>query len=319
MGLYLNPGNMAFRMVVRDDIYVDKTKLISYTNSKLDKAKRYICVSRPRRFGKSMAANMLASYYGQDCDSLGLFQPYKIAEDPSFKAHLNQYNVIFLNMQQMLSGAGNVSGFVSYIQETVIAELVERYPNLVKPGDGGLPNILEKLFRADKREKKGFVFIIDEWDCIFREVQDNVEVQKNYLDFLRDLFKDRVYVKLAYMTGILPIKKYGTHSALNIFYEYSMTNPKELAEFAGFTEQEVQGLCEQYHMDFEETKRWYDGYILKRIRHVYNPKSVVDAMLSAEFESFWVNTETYDALKIYIDMNFDWLKDAVIQMLGGVR
>ena len=110
MGLYLNPGNMAFRMVVRDDIYVDKTKLISYTNSKLDKAKRYICVSRPRRFGKSMAANMLASYYGQDCDSLGLFQPYKIAEDPSFKAHLNQYNVIFLNMQQMLSGAGNVSG-----------------------------------------------------------------------------------------------------------------------------------------------------------------------------------------------------------------
>ncbi|MCI9442534.1 MAG: AAA family ATPase [Ruminococcus sp.] len=319
MGLYLNPGNMAFRMVVRDDIYVDKTKLISYTNSKLDKAKRYICVSRPRRFGKSMAANMLASYYGQDCDSLGLFQPYKIAEDPSFKAHLNQYNVIFLNMQQMLSGAGNVSGFVSYIQETVIAELVERYPNLVKPGDGGLPNILEKLFRADKREKKGFVFIIDEWDCIFREVQDNVEVQKNYLDFLRDLFKDRVYVKLAYMTGILPIKKYGTHSALNIFYEYSMTNPKELAEFAGFTEQEVQGLCEQYHMDFEETKRWYDGYILKRIRHVYNPKSVVDAMLSAEFESFWVNTETYDALKIYIDMNFDGLKDAVIQMLGGVR
>ena len=178
MGLYLNPGNMAFRMVVRDDIYVDKTKLISYTNSKLDKAKRYICVSRPRRFGKSMAANMLASYYGQDCDSLGLFQPYKIAEDPSFKAHLNQYNVIFLNMQQMLSGAGNVSGFVSYIQETVIAELVERYPNLVKPGDGGLPNILEKLFRADKREKKGCVFIIDVWDCIFLEVQHNAEVQK---------------------------------------------------------------------------------------------------------------------------------------------
>lgn len=135
--------------------------------------------------------------------------------------------------------------------------------------------------------------------------------------FQRDLLKDRSYVKLAYMTGILPIKKYGTHSALNIFDEFSMTDPKFLAEYVGFTENEVRQLCGDYSMDFEEARKWYDGYVFGENLHIYNPKSIVDSMYNRKFRSYWTRTETYEALKVYIDMNFDGLKDAVISMLGG--
>lgn len=167
------------------------------------------------------------------------------------------------------------------------------------------------------QDKNGFIFIIDEWDCIFREEPQNMEGQKIYLDFLRDLLKGRTYVKLAYMTGILPIKKYGTHSALNIFDEFSMTEPKQLAEYVGFTEKEVKNLCSFYQMNFEEARQWYDGYLLGEDTHIYNPKSIVDAMFNQKFTSYWTRTETYEALKVYIDMNFDGLKDSVTAMIGG--
>lgn len=319
MGIYLNPENYAFKRALRSKIYVDKSELIAYVSDVIDTEQEYICVSRPRRFGKSMAANMLSAYYTRECDSKDLFDKLKIAQDESYEEHLNQYDVLFFNMQQFLSGAGHADNLVEYLQKTVLEELKEVYGEWIPKGEKQLPLALTSIFAKDVREKKGFVIIIDEWDCIFREARENKQAQKVYLDFLKDLFKDRTYVKLAYMTGILPIKKYGTHSALNIFYEYSMTDPKRLAEFVGFTEQEVKGLCNKYGMDFEETRCWYDGYSLKRINHVYNPKSIVDAMTEKEFQSYWTNTETYEALRVYIDMNFDGLKDAIISMLGGVE
>ena len=146
-----------------------------------------------------------------------------------------------------------------------------------------------------------------------------IHLQKQYLDFLRDLLKDQSYVALAYMTGILPVKKYGVHSALNMFREYSMTDQKMFEEYTGFTETEVQALCRQYDMDFEETNSWYDGYRLRTYQHIYNPKSVADVLMWKEFRSYWTGTETYEALKIYIDMNFDGLKEAVVMMLGNGR
>ena len=205
---------------------------------------------------------------------------------------------------------------MSYIQKTVLDELKLIFGEVILPQETRLPAALAAVY---SRNKRGFVIIVDEWDCVFRESRDKGDAQKQYLDFLKDLFKDRTYVKLAYMTGILPIKKYGTHSALNVFYEYSMTDPKRLAEFVGFTEDEVKELCQEYQMDFDEAKRWYDGYCFRRMEHVYNPKSIVDAMLEEAFHSYWTGTETYEALKMYIDMNFDGLKDAVIAMKEGNR
>lgn len=318
MGLYFNPGNEAFRISVNDDIYVDKSGIISFTNSRIGKRKRYLCVSRPRRFGKSMTAEMLAAYYGKDCDSRALFQGLEIAKDSTCWEHLNQYNVFALNIQQFLRGAGKPAELVPYMESQLLRELRSGYEGILDSSVKSLPVALATIFEEEEQEKRGFIFIIDEWDCLFREVPEDRQAQKVYLDFLQDLLKDRTYVRLAYMTGILPIKKYGTHSALNIFDEFSMTDPKGLAGYIGFTESEVKGLCESYDMDFEEAKRWYDGYSFKRISHIYNPKSIVDAMLEGTFQSYWINTETYEALRIYIDMNFDGLRNAIISMLGGL-
>ena len=314
MGIYLNPRADGFEQSIRSQIYVDKTEMISYVNGVLGTEQKFICVSRPRRFGKSITAKMLAAYYCRTCNSEELFQKLKVAALDSYEAHLNQYDVIFINMQKLLSQAGEASQLTSYLQGEILYDLIEAYGTYMRENEQSLVRAFETIH---SKTGKGFVFIIDEWDCLFREAPDDKEIQKKYLDFLRNLLKDQAYVKLAYMTGILPIKKYGTHSALNMFTEFSMTEPKRMAPYIGFTEEEVQTLCEAYRMDFDETKRWYDGYRLSEKLHVYNPQSVVAAMLNQEFHNYWSNTETYEALKIYIDMNFDGLKDAIVIMLSG--
>ena len=316
MGLYMNPGNDLFRKSLNSKIYVDKSMLISHMNDILDTKNCYACVSRPRRFGKSTDAEMLAAYYDISCDSSVLFKKLKIAKDSDFEKNLNKYNVIFLNMIHVISAAGGANKLSSYINLKILSELRKSYPEFVTDEETDLASALMEIYSGCKT---GFIFIIDEWDCIFREAKDNLKIQKEYLDFLRVLFKDRAYIKLVYMTGILPVKKYGTHSALNMFTEFSMTNPQQLAEFMGFTENEVKALCTEYNIDFSEMKRWYDGYRFKKIGHIYSPKSVVDAIRCDEFISYWTRTETYEALRIYFDLNLDNLKNSIIAMLGGVH
>ena len=311
MGLYLDPNPAGFVEAVQSEIYVDKSELIKYTNKVFATAQKNICISRPRRFGKSMAANMLCAYYGKNSGLRSIFEELKIYQDESFEKHFNQYHVIALNVQMFLSETHNVQRMIEKIQKSVAEELQQLYPDIVADS---LTELLARIF--DKTNER-FVFIIDEWDCIFREKRENEEGQIAYLEFLRNLLKDRSYVGLAYMTGILPIKKYGSHSALNMFTEFSMTNPRGLATYVGFTDEEVLALCEKYGMDYEEASRWYNGYTFRKEPHIYSPKSVVDAMLNEEFDSYWTQTETYDALKMYIEMNYDGLRDSVVEMLSG--
>ena len=313
MGIYLNPRNRGFWESIRSEIYVDKTGLITETNKCINTEQKFICVSRPRRFGKSMALKMLAAYYGIGCDSRELFAGLKIESDESFSKHLNRYDVIYLNMQQFLIEAS--SGKVTeYLEQEVLEELNEEYGDILKGREMGLAAALRRIYaKTDKQ----FIFLIDEWDCVMRERQESEGLQKNYLDFLRNLLKDQQYVALAYMTGILPVKKYGQHSALNMFWEYSMTDQFALEEYTGFTEDEVKALCEEYDMDFVQTSNWYDGYRLRHFRHIYNPRSVVAAMKSHVLSNYWIATETYDALKLYMDMDFDGLRSDIVQMLGG--
>ena len=319
MGIYLNPDNKGFRQAIRSEIYVDKTGMIKYTNKCLNTEQKYICVSRPRRFGKSMALKMLAAYYSRGCDSAELFQGYAIKRDKTFLEHLNQYDVIFLNMQQFLIRAKNQE-VTEYLERVVIAEIRKAYGELFPEEETILAAVLEQIYAETGKE---FVFLIDEWDCVMRERQESEELQKQYLDFLRNLLKDQSYVALAYMTGILPVKKVcnptklDLHSALNMFSEYSMTDQYALEEYTGFTEREVKELCARFNMDFVETGSWYDGYMLTEFRHVYNPKSVVEAMRRHKFSNYWTSTETYDALKPYMEMNFDGLRSDIVRMLGG--
>ena len=315
MGIYLNPGNINFRKATRSEIYVDKTELIAQTNKYINTREQFLCVSRPRRFGKSMALEMLCAYYSRGCDSRELFSRYKIAQNESFEEHLNQYDVIYLNMQQFLieAGTGNIT---EYLEQEVLREFRKIYGGLLDREGMGLAAALREIFVETDRQ---FIFLIDEWDCVMRERQEAEALQKRYLDFLRNLLKDQPYVALAYMTGILPVKKYGLHSALNMFLEYSMTDQGGFEEYTGFTDQEVKALCRRFEMDFNEVTRWYDGYILTQFPHIYNPKSVTEAQRRRSFSNYWTATETYEALKRYMDMDFDGLRTDILQMLSGGR
>ena len=313
MGIFLNPNNIDFQRAINSKIYIDKSELIKYTNNVIYTEQQYICVSRPRRFGKSMAANMLTAYYSRGCDSREMFSKYKIAKVDSFEKHLNKYNVIRLDIQKFANRTETVEDMLELLQKRVINELKREFE--IDEEESDLTYVLESIFAEYSQP---FVFIIDEWDCILRDTKNDSEAQKTYLNFLCNLFKGQSYVALAYMTGILPIKKYGKHSAINVFYEYSMTDAKPISEFTGFTENEVKFLCKKYNKPFEQMKRWYDGYCLDGIS-IYNPKSVVESILRDNFGNYWTKTETYEALKVYIQTNFDGLRDKIVKLIAGEK
>lgn len=316
MGIYFNPSNDKFEEALNSEIYVDKSELIQYTNKMMHTTQKYLCISRPRRFGKSITADMLAAYYSKGCSSTEIFSNLRIAKNSNFIKYINRYDTIFLNMQEFLSQSKNIEEMISFIQRSVLWELLEEYPDYRYFDKKNLTRTMKDIYQNSQCP---FVIIIDEWDCIFREYKEEKKVQEQYLDFLRDLLKDKSHIHLVYMTGILPIKKYGTHSALNMFDEYSMINPRQLAKYVGFTEKEVSELCQKYHMNLEEMKEWYDGYQFENTENIYNPRSVVAAMTSRKYDTYWNQTETFEALRMYIDMNFEELRDDVLSMMAGER
>ena len=318
MGRFVNPDNSAFQVALNSRIYVDKTGLIEYTNRVLDTTDAYICNSRPRRFGKSYAANMLAAYYSKGADSEKLFSELKIGKNEDFKKHLNKYDVIHIDIQWFLSNCDDVDQVVDFVANSVLGELREIYPGALPPEVSRLSDALSRI--KDKTGQK-FIVIIDEWDVLIRDAAMNNKVQDDYITFLRGMFKGiepTKYIQLVYLTGILPIKKEKTQSALNNFDEFTMLSASELAPYIGFTEDEVEKLAEAYHLDFDEVKRWYDGYLLKDYQ-VYNPRAVVSVMLRGDFKSYWSETASYDAIVPLINMNYDGLKTAIIEMISGAE
>ena len=320
MGNYLNIGNAGF-VSARKGTYVDKTGMISFINRTLGTADKLTCVSRPRRFGKSFAAKMLCAYYDKSCDSRELFDGLEISGDASFEKYLNKYNVIYLDITEFTSDAfvkREMPNVVINLERKVIDELGAAYPDVAR--QDSLPNMLYDISEATGHK---FIFIIDEWDALFRENRTDEFLQESYIRLLRGLFKnsgktDRM-IEAAYMTGILPIKKYGTQSAMTDFREYTMLAPRRLAEYVGFTEPEVRELCERFGMEFEEVRKWYDGYSFHRAKSIYNPNSVMEAVKNGELANYWTQSETYESLKIYIELDEDGLKEALVQMLGGAR
>ncbi len=313
MGIYLNPDNMDFQIAINSELYVDKSELIKRTNALIYTEQRFICVSRPRRFGKSMAGDMLAAYYSRGCDSKEMFSGFKIASDANFEKHLNKYNVIHINMLDFIDSRKSINEAIDYLSRRLIYEIKQENGDVNCFDWNDLMSVLADVFHE---KKVPFIFVIDEWDCVFREYKRNTEGQSEYLDFLRRILKGQSYIALAYMTGILPIKKYGKHSALNMFTEISMTNAAPIQEFTGFTEKEVLQLCSEYNADFNEIKRWYDGYTVDG-ESIYNPKSVVEALTRGKFRNYWTSTENYEALEEFIFRNEDGLRDTIIKLIAG--
>ena len=316
MGRFVNPDNSAFQVALNSKIYIDKTGLIEYTNSVLDTSDAYICNSRPRRFGKSYTANMLAAYYSKGCNSEEMFSGLDISRKSDFKTHLNQYDVIHIDIQWFWANCYNSNKIVSFLSDSVISELRDIYPDILPLGELSLPDSLSRI--KDKTGQK-FIIIIDEWDVLIRDEATNYYIQNEYINFLRGMFKGTEptkYIHLAYLTGILPIKKEKTQSAVNNLEEFTMLHSYELAPYIGFTENEVKMLCQKYDRDFEKVKKWYDGYLLENYE-IYNPKAVVSVMLRGKFRSYWSETGSYEVIVPLINMNYDGLKNTIIEMLSG--
>ena len=316
MGNYLNPGNSGFSGI-RNDIYVDKSGLIGLINQTIDTPRRLTCISRPRRFGKSFAAQMMCAYYDKTCDSAGLFDDLKIAQDKGYREHLNRYDVIYLDMTEAI-GEASVEEVVPYIQRNVSRELTEQYPD-VKSAEG----FAAMLANAAEAAGNKFVMIIDEWDAPIREACGRSGLQRKYLEFLRSLFKNsgmtsKIFAAV-YMTGILPVKKDGSQSAISDFLEYTMVKPRQFGPYVGFTEEEVRGLCEAHGSDFEMMKKWYDGYSFRNLDSVYNPNSVIKAIINDDFDSYWTQTSAAESLMGYISLDFDGLGRIVTELIGGVE
>ena len=317
MGLYINKGNEAFQRI-RNSEYVDKTELISAINSTLFTENCYTCVSRCRRFGKSMAAKMLAAYYDRSCDSRSLFADLKIASDPSFEKHLNKYPVIYLDMSDFVTRFKDES-IVGHIEEELKEDIHDAYPEVEYRAKDDL---MGDLIRIAQTTGQRFIFIIDEWDAICREFAPNTKPMDEYVNWLRRMFKGGLSAETfagVYMTGILPIKKYKTQSAMNNFQEYSMMKPGGMAGYFGFTKAEVKALAAKNGMDYDELEKWYDGYQIGNELSIFNPNSVMTAVREHWCESYWGRTGAVDAISSYISMNYEGLKDDVILMLAGGR
>ena len=319
MGMYLNPGNSGFKRILKD-YYVDKTGMIEIINNRINSMGNLICISRPRRFGKSYAARMLCAYYDCTCKSGEMFKNFKVSSSDDYNEHLNQYNVIYLDIAGIISKMNTngipIKNVASRIKELINQEIQLSFPDIPHYDDAS-----DAILACVADENKKFIFIIDEWDAVIREAKNDKETQKSYLELLREWFKNGNFtdeaVAAAYMTGILPIKKDGSESAVSDFDEYSVLDPGEFAPYTGFTEDEVKALCENYSMDFQKAKEWYDGYSFGECHSIYNPYSVMQAMKRKSFKSYWRKTSKAEALTTYVNMNFDDLQEKILRLIAG--
>ncbi|MDY2815402.1 MAG: AAA family ATPase [Bullifex sp.] len=314
MGIYLNPGFDNLMTDRRGDNYIDKSMLIKELNGFIRKPDPLICVSRPRRFGKTMAANMICAYYTKGCDSHEAFRGLKIADDPSFEEHINRYNVIFIDCGEMYCNKPEGWTTAQMINYCVVPEFIRAYPELEFPMECNLAMAISRVY-SDTNEK--FVIIMDEYDIVIRE-QDSADLP-SYIKLLNGLFKSNSLsnaIALAYITGILPIIRDSVQSKLNNFKEFTMVNARRLAPFIGFTREETEYLAAKNGMDMVELERWYDGYCINGIE-LYSPKSVIEAVENRKCDDYWTQTGAFDAVSNYVDLNLEGLRDDVVLMLGG--
>ena len=302
MSLYLNKNNDKFKEYKSARIFIDKSNLIKECNSLFGTSDKYMCITRPRRFGKTMALSMLNAYYSKGCDSQSLFEKLNIAKDNSYIEHLNKHNVIWIDIASLYTDIRDKNDFFKELETNLLDDLNEAFPNVLKEMDN---TISKAIIRINSKLNERFIFLIDEWDVIYREQEYNTKLCDEYTELLRNLFKSSNVsscIDLVYMTGILPIRRYSTQSTLNMFTEYDMLDSFPIESYVGFTEDEVIGLCNKYNRDFNEIKSWYNGYNLNGVS-LYNPKSVVEAVLRGKCKDYWVQTSAIESVTNY--MNYD--------------
>lgn len=319
MGIFLNRGNHGYQSLLNSEICIDKTDMLKLLNAKINTEQRCICISRPRRFGKSVTANMIVAYYDKSCNSRAMFDKRKLSAFKDWDIYLNKFDVIKIDFAEIATSAGSSEVALEYISKKLYVDLINAYADVKLNFADGVASWLHEI---NIKTGNQFVVIVDEWDSIFRDDKANQDTQIKYINLLRSLFKgdrSKDFLALAYITGIMPIKRYNSESALNNFYEYTMLYPDEFAPYIGFTVDEVKALCEKYSMDFDMALEWYDGYMLGAAQHVCGANSVAQAMLRRNYRSYWTSTAAYDSLKNNIMLNFEGLKDDIKCAIAGQR
>ncbi|MGL5149553.1 MAG: DUF5301 domain-containing protein [Clostridium sp.] len=298
------------KQAIQDSPNVDKTMIIEKLNDLIETSDRFICITKPRRFGKSSVADMLGAYYSKEVDSKDIFNKLNVSSISSYEQHLNKYNVINISLNELSDKGVTYDDYIEMIRTTLINDIEKNYPHVRKEDYFNINSML----RATKDK---FIFIFDEWDYIF---SNNLfeENHIDYLEFLRQLLKDQPYVSLAYMTGVLPIKKYSDGSSLNMFDEFTMLKDRVYDKYFGFTEDEVKLLCRKNdNISFEELEDWYNGYQTQKGDRIYNPRSVVKALQVGNCESFWTNTSAMDSVSNYLKYNTLEIREDVVNMVNG--
>ena len=314
--MQVNPGNGKFLRSV-NDFYVDKTNFISFINSRFEKDKFGVCFARPRRFGKSITANMLCAYYSKGCDSKAIFDKFEISKDKDYLTHLNKHNVLYFDMQHYGRNDETGEHFIESLHKSVVNGLKKEFPEAFEGSD--IKYLQDAIDLVHQKLGETFILVIDEWDYLFRNYPENRKVQKNFMALLQNLFKDgQTYeaFDLVYMTGIFPIKRYDTQSNLNMFAEFNFTNTGGLGQYFGLTTDEVKTLCVEHDLDFSKTKFWYDGYRLDGF-DIYNPNAIVELILHKIFDNYWTKTSSMEPIYDCIGRNFDGVKECVIDLVAG--
>ena len=317
MPYFLNGNfkNNEFELIAKDKFFVDKAKIIKDINNLIGIKDRLICITRPRRFGKTINAMMLACYYSKNADFKELFDRLEVSKSDSYLEHLNNHNVVYITFSKPILDYKNYIEYIGGFTKQIMEDLEEQFGVEIDENKK-LGKVFEDLYNETNQ---GFIFIIDEWDYIFNNNLFSEDDRKKFLRFLEDLLKDRPYVELAYMTGVLPIAKYSQGSALNMFREYNILNDKIYHKYFGFTLEETKKLCDkQSEVTFNQLKEWYDGYKTYSGADVFNPRSVVCALSDGVCQSYWTNTGPMDEILYYINQDIDSVKNDIIQMTSGI-
>lgn len=324
MGIYLN-STRAFQIYENETkrpYFVDKTMLLTELFPMVEQGTSFICITRPRRFGKTIMANMIGAFFGKACDSSGLFYPLKVSDQKGYQQNLNRHNVISIDFSVLPRKCTNYEQYIGRIEDQLIKDLKEDYPDASIEMDMAVWDAFEMVFEKYNSEK--FLFVLDEWDAVFHMPFVTNQDKKDYLGFLKNLLKDKPYVSLAYMTGILPIAKYSSGSELNMFMEYTMVTEKKFSNYFGFTEEEVDVLYQKFceavkkpQFTRENLKEWYDGYHTKSGASLYNPRSIVLSLTNNNLGNYWTSSGPYDEIFYYIEHNVDDVRKDLALMVAG--
>lgn len=308
--------NNSFTEVANYKYFVDKTELIEKVNECIGNPNKYLCITRPRRFGKTINAMMLACYYSKNADFKQLFDGMEISKSASYMEHLNKHNVIYITFNELPKAKCTYEGFIGRYTHLLLEDLKEISPSTEINENLSLSDIFNKVYNETN---EGFIFIVDEWDYIFNNNLFSDGDKESFLQFLKDFLKDKPYVELAYMTGVLPIAKYSSGSALNMFLEFNIMNDHQYDSYFGFTQEEVENLClKQKKISMTELTDWYNGYRTCNNLEIYNPRSVALALNQGICQSYWTNTGPMDEILYYINQDIDAVRDDIVRMTSGV-